>query len=131
MARFSMEVYATSIFRPSSLMRVPAFFASPTPFSDKFTSTHPVNLFATFHSDSPCREKTSFANTPPVSLAFMYAHKSTKRFEYPHSLSYQLTSFTKVSVSAMPALTLKMDEDLQLTKSVDTTSSSVQSRTPA
>merc|ERR1712226_1477885 len=30
----------------------------------------------------------------------------------------------------MPALTSKMDEALQLTKSVDTTSSSVQSRTP-
>merc|ERR1712125_255049 len=30
----------------------------------------------------------------------------------------------------MPAPTSKMEEDLQLTKSVDTTSSSVQSRTP-
>merc|ERR550514_463716 len=49
----------------------------------------------------------------------------------PHSLSYQDTSFTKVSDSEMPAPTSKMEEDLQLTKSVDTTSSSVQSRTPA
>merc|ERR1719492_361216 len=48
----------------------------------------------------------------------------------PHSLSYQETSFTKVSLRAMPAPTSKMEEDLQLTKSVDTTSSSVQSKTP-
>merc|ERR1712151_1039995 len=56
--------------------------------------------------------------------------KSTRRLEYPHSLSYHDTSFTKVSLREMPAPTSKMDEDLQLTKSVDTTSSSVQSRTP-
>merc|ERR1740122_62578 len=56
---------------------------------------------------------------------------STKRLEYPHSLSYQVTSFTKVSLRAMPAPTSKIEEDLQLTKSVETTSSSVQSRTPA
>merc|ERR1719510_2505362 len=49
----------------------------------------------------------------------------------PHSLSYQVTSFTKLSFSAMPAFTSKMEEDLQLTKSVETTSSSVQSSTPA
>merc|ERR1712190_42510 len=61
----------------------------------------------------------------------MWMARSTKRLEKPHSLSYQLTNFTKVSVSAMPAETSKMDEDLQLTKSVDTTSSSVQSKTPA
>merc|ERR1739845_330158 len=36
----------------------------------------------------------------------------------------------KLSVNAMPAPTSKMDEDLQVTKSVDTTSSSVQSKTP-
>merc|ERR1719168_65530 len=48
----------------------------------------------------------------------------------PRSLSYQDTSFTKVSLREMPAPTSKMEEDLQLTKSVDTTSSSVQSRTP-
>merc|ERR1719373_1403584 len=49
----------------------------------------------------------------------------------PHSLSYQDTSFTKGSLSAMPAPISKIEEDLQLVKSVDTTSSSVQSRTPA
>merc|ERR1719168_196507 len=48
----------------------------------------------------------------------------------PHSLSYHVTSFTKVSFNEMPAPTSKMEEDLQLTKSVDTTSSSVQSSTP-
>merc|ERR1719168_591983 len=48
----------------------------------------------------------------------------------PHSLSYHVTSLTKVSFNEMPAPTSKMEEDLQLTKSVDTTSSSVQSRTP-
>merc|ERR550514_2262829 len=48
----------------------------------------------------------------------------------PHSLSYQVTSFTKLSFSEMPAPMSKIEEDLQLTKSVDTTSSSVQSRTP-
>merc|ERR1719510_145002 len=49
----------------------------------------------------------------------------------PYSLSYQETSFTKLSFKAIPALTSKIDDDLQVTKSVDTTSSSVQSRTPA
>merc|ERR1719373_407100 len=48
----------------------------------------------------------------------------------PHSLSYQDTSFTKLSFKEIPAPTSKMEEDLQLTKSVETTSSSVQSRTP-
>merc|ERR1712137_418931 len=38
--------------------------------------------------------------------------------------------FTKLSFKAMPAFTSKMEEALQLTKSVDTTSSSVQSKTP-
>merc|ERR1711953_1560625 len=60
----------------------------------------------------------------------MYTARSTRRFEYPHSLSYQETSFTKLSFRAMPAPTSKMDEDLQVTKSVDTTSSAVQSKTP-
>merc|ERR1719471_1341667 len=48
----------------------------------------------------------------------------------PHSLSYHDTSFTMVSVRAMPAPMSKIDDDLQLTKSVDTTSSSVKSRMP-
>merc|ERR1719510_2695466 len=49
----------------------------------------------------------------------------------PHSLSYHDTSLTKLSFRAIPAPTSKIDEDLQVTKSVDTTSSSVQSSTPA
>merc|ERR1712061_71283 len=60
----------------------------------------------------------------------MYKARSIKRLEYPHSLSYHVTSFTKVSLKAMPAFTSKTEEAPQLTKSVDTTSSSVQSRTP-
>merc|ERR1740115_69346 len=60
----------------------------------------------------------------------MYTARTTRRFEQPHSLSYHDTSFTKLSLRAMPAPTSKMDEDLQLTKSVDTTSSAVQSNTP-
>merc|ERR1739845_54430 len=36
----------------------------------------------------------------------------------------------KLSLKAMPATTSKIDEDLQITKSVDTTSSAVQSKTP-
>merc|ERR1719382_234958 len=63
-------------------------------------------------------------------MDFMYAARSTRRLLYPHSLSYQVTSFAKWSFSEMPAPTSKIKEDLQLTKSVDTTSSSVQSRTP-
>merc|ERR1740115_125596 len=60
----------------------------------------------------------------------MYTARTTRRFEQPHSLSYHDTSFTKLSLRAMPAPTSKIDEDLQLTKSVDTTSSAVQSNTP-
>merc|ERR1719382_458927 len=63
-------------------------------------------------------------------MDFMYAARSTRRLLYPHSLSYQVTSFAKWSFSEMPAPTSKIEEDLQLTKSVDTTSSSVQSSTP-
>merc|ERR1719373_1083049 len=48
----------------------------------------------------------------------------------PHSLSYHDTSFTKVSFRAMPAFSSKIDEALWLVKSHDTTSSSVQSKTP-
>merc|ERR550525_758843 len=64
------------------------------------------------------------------SLDAMYTARSTKRLEYPHSLSYHDTSFTKVSVRAMPAPMSKIDDDLQLTKSVETTSSSVKSKMP-
>merc|ERR1719510_2328755 len=49
----------------------------------------------------------------------------------PHSLSYHVTNLTKLSFKAMPAPTSNTEDDLQLTKSVDTTSSSVQSSTPA
>merc|ERR550525_1659408 len=63
-------------------------------------------------------------------MLFMYTASSTRRFEYPHSLSYQDTSLTKVSFNAMPAPTSKMDDALHVWKSVDTTSSSVQSKTP-
>merc|ERR1719316_137700 len=48
----------------------------------------------------------------------------------PHSLSYQDTSFTNDLLSAMPVLMSKMDENLQPIKSVLTTSSFVQLRTP-
>merc|ERR1712151_1467729 len=61
----------------------------------------------------------------------MWQHRSTKRLEKPHSLSYQETNFTKVLLRAMPAPMSKIEDDLQLTKSVDTTSSSVESKTPA
>merc|ERR1711976_827414 len=49
----------------------------------------------------------------------------TKRLEWPHSLSYQLTNFTKVSLRAMPALMSTIEDAGQVTKSVDTTSSSL------
>merc|ERR1712113_362720 len=52
------------------------------------------------------------------------------RLEYPHSLSYHVTSLTKLSFKAMPAPTSKIEDDLQETKSVDTTSSAVHERTP-
>merc|ERR1719407_426391 len=48
----------------------------------------------------------------------------------PHSLSYQDTSFTKFLFNAMPALMSKIDENLLPMKSVLTTSSAVQLRTP-
>merc|ERR550537_223866 len=60
----------------------------------------------------------------------MWMHRSTRRLEYPHSLSYQDTSLTKFLFSAMPALMSKIDEYLLPMKSVLTTSSAVQLRTP-
>merc|ERR550537_876563 len=60
----------------------------------------------------------------------MWMHRSTRRLEYPHSLSYQDTSLTKPLFSAMPALMSKIEENLQPMKSVLTTSSSVQLKTP-
>merc|ERR550537_1647848 len=60
----------------------------------------------------------------------MWMHRSTRRLEYPHSLSYQDTSLTKFLFSAMPALMSKIDEYLLPMKSVLTTSSAVQLKTP-
>merc|ERR550537_2036721 len=60
----------------------------------------------------------------------MWMHRSTRRLEYPHSLSYQDTSLTKPLFSAMPALMSKIEENLQPMKSVLTTSSSVQLKIP-
>merc|ERR1719407_180044 len=48
----------------------------------------------------------------------------------PHSLSYQDTSLTKFLFKAMPALMSKIEENLLPMKSVLTTSSSVQLKTP-
>ena len=46
-------------------------------------------------------------------------------FEYPHSLSYHETTFTKVSVSAIPAALSKIDVRASPRKSDETTASSV------
>lgn len=51
--------------------------------------------------------------------------KSSSLHEYPHSLSYHATSFTKVGSSCMPALASNTDVQLSPRKSVETTSSSV------
>merc|ERR1719161_1831094 len=48
----------------------------------------------------------------------------------PHSLSYQDTSLTKFLFNAMPALMSKIEENLLPMKSVLTTSSAVQLKTP-
>merc|ERR1719421_2476677 len=64
------------------------------------------------------------------SFEAMKRARSTKRFEYPHSLSYQLTIFTKLSLRAIPAPMSTTEDAGHVTKSVETTSSSVQSRTP-
>merc|ERR1719161_2807776 len=48
----------------------------------------------------------------------------------PHSLSYQDTSLTKFLFNAIPALMSKIEENLLPMKSVLTTSSSVQLKTP-
>merc|ERR1740121_3541548 len=71
--------------------------------------------------DDKTHEASTFAISPT---------SSTSRLEYPHSLSYQDTNFTKVSVNAMPAASSKIDENLHETKSVETTSSFVWDRTP-
>mmetsp|Transcript_3659 Transcript_3659/g.14729 ORF Transcript_3659/g.14729 Transcript_3659/m.14729 type:complete len:299 (-) Transcript_3659:1382-2278(-) len=55
----------------------------------------------------------------------MSAMRSTTLLEYPHSLSYQLTSLTKLGESEMPAVASKIDERSSPMKSADTTASSV------
>ena len=59
-ARFRTEVNAKSNWKPSCLRSRPASFASASPFSDKSTSVHPVNLFSLFHVLSPWRKSTNF-----------------------------------------------------------------------
>merc|ERR1711972_1146351 len=56
--------------------------------------------------------------------------KSTTLHEYPHSLSYQATSFTKVGSIMMPAFESKVLEMVQVSKSVDTRLSSQYPRKP-
>jgi len=64
--------------------------------------------------------------TPSTHLeASMWQMRSRHLLEYPASLSYQDTSFTKFSERAMPALASKMDVRGSPMKSEDTTSSSV------
>jgi hypothetical protein len=44
---------------PSFFKRTPAAAASCSPFLDRGQSYHPVNLFSSFHVDSPWRTSTS------------------------------------------------------------------------
>ena len=62
-ARMRADVKMRSTGR--SLMRFPASTASFTPFSDSGTSTHPVNRFLEFHSDSPWRIKINADSSAP------------------------------------------------------------------
>src|SRR5699024_10757489 len=55
----------------------------------------------------------------------MYLMSSTTLLEWPHSLSYQLTSFMKLPLRAMPASASKMEVRASPMKSDDTTASSV------
>ena len=59
------------------------------------------------------------------STEYMCLMSSRTLLEYPISLSYQDTTFTKVSVRAIPALASKMEVRESPRKSLDTTSSSV------
>jgi hypothetical protein len=63
--------------------------------------------------------------TIPTTYFAICTSRSTNLTEYPHSLSYQDTSLTKVGLSWMPALASKMDVRGSPRKSVETTSSSV------
>ncbi len=61
MALCNLLVYATSnlyFFNKS-----PALIASSLPLSVKGTSTQPVNLFSSFHRDSPCLNKHNIGIT--------------------------------------------------------------------
>mmetsp|Transcript_54341 Transcript_54341/g.116030 ORF Transcript_54341/g.116030 Transcript_54341/m.116030 type:complete len:133 (+) Transcript_54341:1998-2396(+) len=60
MERFKTDVKTTSNLNPFSFRVLPAKTASWSPAGDKSTSAQPVNMFATFHSLSPCRRKTTF-----------------------------------------------------------------------
>merc|ERR1719389_860880 len=71
---------------------------------------------------------SSFTSIP--SLTAITPTRSTRRVEYPHSLSYQDTSLTKVGVSMMPASASKTVEHVSPTKSEETTWSSVYPTTP-
>merc|ERR1719388_312442 len=66
---------------------------------------------------------SSFTFMP--SLTAIVPTRSTRRVEYPHSLSYHDTSLTKVGVSIMPASASKTVEQVSPTKSEETTWSSV------
>ena len=55
----------------------------------------------------------------------MWAINSNTLLDYPHSLSYQDTNFTKFLFKAIPALASKMEVRGSPKKSEDTTSSSV------
>jgi hypothetical protein len=50
--------------------------------------------------------------------------------EYPHSLSYHETTLTNFGESWIPAFLSKIEDNGHVTKSYDTTSSSVYPRTP-
>merc|ERR1711976_272296 len=66
---------------------------------------------------------SSFTSMP--SLAAIVPTRSTRRVEYPHSLSYHETNLTKVGVSIIPASASKTVEHVSPTKSEETTWSSV------
>src|SRR6056300_1722190 len=60
----------------------------------------------------------------------MKTARSTRRLEYPHSLSYHEMTLWKVSLRAMHAVASMIDERLSWTKSWETTAWSVYPRTP-
>ena len=68
MARFSTDVCSTSGSRSCSARSCPPRAASSRPFSDRGTSTQPVNRLALFHSLSPWRSSTRVPVVTPVIL---------------------------------------------------------------